>query len=325
MTLNELCTEWIETYQKDNIKRQTYIKYKSIIKNYINPAIGDKEIAEFTRRDIQEFVNKLKQTKGSRTGKCLSPAIVNGTLTVLKLVFGYAVDFELLPSCPTDRVRGAKKAYTNKVKCFTLDEQTLIEKYCYEKNSISWFGILLDLYTGMRIGELLALEWDDIDFETGILHVTKTLYISKDDEEEWKEMIDTPKTRTSYRDIPLPSFILERLVEYKKTANIAKCNRIIVHEDDGRSMQTRIFRWRYNKMLEDLNIRHLSFHTLRHTFATRALESGMDVKTLADILGHANPTITLMVYAHAMNDHKIAAMQLIKPLVNAPNSNINVA
>lgn len=310
MTLTELATEWVETYQRDHIKHQTYIKYKCCIRNYIEPVIGEKDIGEFTRRSIQDYINALKKTNGLHTRKTLSASTVNAVLTTLKLIFSYAVDFDMLPANPTERVRGAKRVAERDLKCFTLEEQRLIEEYCYGKNDAYWFGIVLDLYTGLRMGELLALEWKDVDLDSGVISINKTVYISKDDNGTWKEMTDTPKSRTSCREIPLPAHMVAQLRRLRSCSD----SRRIISRSDGTPLDNKRYRYTYNAMLEELGIRHISFHSLRHTFATRAIESGMDVKTLSEILGHANASITLNIYTHSMPDTKRKAMLLMKPL-----------
>lgn len=312
MTLNELASDWIENYQKEHIKLQTYVRYKSVIRTHIQDTIGNINICDFTKKTIQDFINDVMKSDSGRTNKPLSASSVNMILTTLKLIFGYAVDFDLLPANPTDRVRGAGSEFRNRTKFFTKEEQIYIEKYIYSKNNPEWFGVILVLYTGIRIGELMALEWRDIDLDSGIMAITKTMYSSLNEQGEWEDMIDTPKTRTSYRDIPLPVHILQQLRVLKE---LSKSKRVVAH-NNGDKLETSLFRWRFDKMLNDLHMVHRSFHALRHTFATRAIENGMDVKTLAEILGHANTSVTLNVYAHSSDEHKRIAMNVMKPLVS---------
>ena len=300
MTLNKLCDEWLETYQKDHIKVQTYVRYRCIINNYIRDSIGNKEIKRFDRRSVQEYMTWLKNYQSPRTGHKLASSTVNMCLTVLKMVFGYAVDFEILKSDPTLKVRGATNNKTSKVKCFTVEEQAKIEEYIEGLEGDEQKGIILDLYTGLRIGELMALTWNDIDFDSGILNINKTVYTSLDENGNWRTITDSPKTRTSNREIPLSDDMLLMLMEMKERSN----SEFILSHEDGEPISQRLYRWRFNKMLDDLGIRHLNFHALRHTFATRAIESGMDVKTLSEILGHSNAAVTLNVYTHSMTAHK---------------------
>ena len=130
MTLNELANERIETYQKDHIRRQTYVKYKCILKNYIKNDIGEKELKTITKRDLQIYINDLKTKQRTNSDKIISASTVNTTLTVLKLIFNYACDFDILQNNPTHRVRGAREEKERVIKCFTIDEQIKIEKYC---------------------------------------------------------------------------------------------------------------------------------------------------------------------------------------------------
>jgi integrase len=300
MTVDELFNEWIDCYQKDQIKIQTYVRYKSLYKFNIQPLIGERNIEDLQKREMQVVMNKIKTRTSERTGKPLGYVSVNMCLTLMNMMFEYAVDFDLLEANPCSRVRGISAKDKRKVIAFTKEEQVKIEKFVEETNNDEYFGIILDLYTGLRIGELLALEWGDIDLREGFMCINKTVFTTVNEKGEWRTVIDTPKTRTSNREIPLPDWIIKRLKKLKDKA----ISRMVVCKNDGSRMSTKLYRWRYNEMLEKLEIEPHHFHALRHTFATRALENGMDVRTLADILGHANANVTLNVYAHSMTEHK---------------------
>lgn len=314
MKLIDFLYDWLEHDHKEYVKHQTYIRYRSNIRNYIEGTpIAEKEMTEITRKDMQEFINGMKSLKGAHTGKPLAPGTINNTYVVIQCAFGYAEDYEMIEKNPCTRIRRVPKKVTEQgVKCFTVPEQKKIETFVDTCRNYEYYGFLLDLYTGLRIGELCALTWEDIDFEEGTLTVSKTCYCSQDEDDggKWQLMTDTPKTRTSFRTIPLPDHILEGLKKKKE----AVPGGYVVSMNDGTQMTPWTCRYRYDEMLKKLNIRHINFHGMRHTFATRAIENGMDVRTLSEILGHSNPSITLSVYTHSMNDHKKSMMQMMKRL-----------
>ena len=158
-------------------------------------------------------------------------------------------------------------------------------------------GIILCLYTGLRIGELLALTWNDIDFEKSILSITKTCHDGNENGEHIR-IIDTPKTENSMRQIPLSKTLVKMLKEIKKKS---KCEFVIA--DGEKPVFIRSYQRMFELFLKELKLPHKGFHSLRHTFATRALECGMDVKSLSEILGHKNAMITLNRYAHSLWEH----------------------
>ena len=172
--------------------------------------------------------------------------------------------------------------------------------------------MIISLYTGLRIGELLSLTWDDIDLQKGIIYVSKSCFDSWKNG-EYIKVIDTPKTDSSERIIPIPKQLLARLKVYKKTSsgNYVVCGEHI-HGAPIRSYQKS-----FEILLKELKIPHKGFHALRHTFATRALECGMDIKTLSEILGHKNPATTLKRYAHSMFEHKTEMMNRLGELFYA--------
>ena len=191
------------------------------------------------------------------------------------------------------------------MECFTLAEQKQIEQAILNGKKDKLYGIILCLYSGLRIGELIALQWSDIDFTKGILTVSKSCHDSKDG-----LIIDEPKTATSRRVIPLPKQLLPILKGIKK-----KSDSPFVVSSRGKPVSVRSYQRSFELLLKRLNIPHKGFHSLRHTFATRAIECGMDVKTLSEILGHKNPTVTLNRYAHSLMEHKADMMNRLGKLL----------
>lgn len=304
MTTQNLLTEWLDIYQKEHIKARTYSRYQGLITMHIVPALGDRNISELGRREIQEFLTQQKKDGNMRNGEKLSAASTNMMLSVLNLAFEYACDMEYIEENPCVRVRRTK-AETKKIEAFTVEEQRAIESEIAGSDDRRLHGILLCLYTGLRIGELLGLTWSDVDFVRGVIRITKTVYREKDENGMWQLRVDTPKTKASDRVIPLPEYIVDMLRQDYETAQTP----YVVENKKGERMSTRSYQYMFEKLTERAGVRKLNFHALRHTFATRAIECGMDIKTVADIMGHQNASITLNRYAHCMLDHKIEMMQ----------------
>ena len=172
-------------------------------------------------------------------------------------------------------------------------------RYVLSSEKAKLFGIFLCFYTGLRIGELLALKWTDIDLAEGIITVSRTCYDGKDAYGRTVRLTGKPKTRSSLRTIPLPRQIIPLVRERKKRAS----SPYVVAEGE-KVFNVRSYQATFNCLLSRLKIRHMGFHSLRHTFATRALECGMDVKTLSEVLGHKSPIVTLNRYVHSLTEHK---------------------
>lgn len=289
-------------YVKPTTKIRTYKKYQRQIQLHILPALGEFELNDLTATVLQRFTVDLSE-------KGLSANTVNGIISVLKsslrraLLLGVA-DKEFTAAIV--RPKGREK----QVDCFSKEEQRKIEQFIFEKKKNKLFGVVLCLYTGLRIGELLALTWDDVDLQKGIMTVSKSCHDSWENG-KYVKIIDTPKTDCSVRTIPIPKQLLARVKEHKKSSS---GNYVVI----GKSIhgaQVRSYQKTFEMLLNRLHIAHKGFHSLRHTFATRALECGMDIKTLSEILGHKNPTITLKRYAHSMLEHKTEMMNRLGKLL----------
>lgn len=296
--------KWLELYVKPSVKFRTYQKYESAIRLYILPRLGGYELKEITALKLQEFSVDLAKSGNTRTGKGLAAITIGQTVAIVQKSLKKAVSVEMTDSYHADGIE-IPRAERGKVECFSESEQKRIERYILEKNNPRLYGILITLYSGLRIGELMALEWNDIDMKTGILYVTKTCRDEWDDGIYLKVM-DSPKTPASVRQIPLPKQILPLIRQMKKQSR----SKYVIC---GKTKETplRSYQKTFENILHKLNIPHRGFHSLRHTFATRALERGMDVKTLSEVLGHKNPSVTLNRYVHSLTPHKRAMMNKV--------------
>ncbi len=306
MKTRELLIEWLENYVKERVKIRTYSRYKGIVALHVLPELGEIEAEKIGKREIQTFLIRKRREGNIKSGQQLSAASINLMLTVLNLAFSYGCEMELINRNPCENLHRVPES-SKKVQAFTKDEQRQLERKIAVENDARHIGILICLYTGLRIGELLGLTWEDVDLTRGLLYVDKTVYRARRENGDWEICVDTPKTHSSTRVIPLPSYITKTLISAKTGAKSV----YVVENKKGERMAIRSYQYVFEKLTERAGVRNLNFHALRHTFATRALESGMDVKTLSEIMGHQNVSFTLNCYAHSMIEHKMAMMQKI--------------
>lgn len=298
MKTKEWLNTWLNKYVKHSVKLRTYDRYKYNVEKHINPELGDYELEELSASVLQDFVLKKLEKGNLKTGGPLANNSVIGIVNIIKSALALAVSLEVV-----------EKEYTNKIKlppptekpvnAFEKQEQQILEQYCMNSKKTNHIGIVICLYTGLRIGELLALTWDDIDFENGILNIDKEAYKVKENG-IWRTIIDKPKTKSSIRIIPIPKTLLSKLKEIKKKSKFEH----IISTRENTVVDTRSYQKTYERILNNLHIPYKNFHSLRHTFATRAVEFGIDVKSLAEIMGHKNPTVTLQRYTHSLLSYK---------------------
>ncbi len=300
MLYKEWLDEWLELYVRPSVKERTYEKYRCQAEKYLLPGLGGCELGALTAIRLQKFSASLPD---------LAASTINGVLSLLKSSLKAAVSLGVTDKQFSDTIIRPKPR-GKKVVCFGKGEQKKIEKYILGHHAPHLCGILLTLYTGLRIGELLALTWDDVDLRRGMLTVTKTCYDGWENG-HYRKFFDTAKTQSSERVIPLPRRITAYLREIKRSTE----GEFVVAGKTEYGAQVRTYQRTFEHLLDKLGIAHKGFHALRHTFATRALEMGMDVKTLAEILGHKNPMMTLQRYAHSLMEHKKEMMDKIGRLL----------
>ena len=295
---------WLENYIKPSVKVRTYERYALIIDKHISTDVGKCEISELSALVLQNFITKLLESGNCKTGNGLSANSVNAIISVLQSSLQTAHLIGVANEYTANKIK-RPKLIERPVECFSLKEQKQIEQAVLNSKKDKLFGILLCLYSGLRIGELIALQWSDIDFAKGTLTVSKSCHDGKDG-----LIIDEPKTATSRRTIPLPKQVMPLVKMLKKRSDSD-----FVVSSHGKPVSVRSYQRSFELLLKKLDIPHRGFHSLRHTFATRAIECGMDVKTLSEILGHKNPTVTLNRYAHSLMEHKQDMMNRLGKLL----------
>ena len=308
MKYKDWLSYWLENYIKPTSKKRTFERYFQICDLHIMPSLAEYELEKINVIDLQKLISNLLTNGNHKTGKGLSASFVNTVISVIQNSLRTAHLIGVTTEYVANKIK-RPKTVQKQVDCFTCQEQKKIEKYVLHSAKDKLFGVVLCLYTGLRIGELLAITWGDIDFGKGLLFVSKTCHDGNDGNNHIR-FIDTPKTVNSRRVIPLPKQILPLLKNLKKRSN---CEYIIA--DGDKPVFVRSYQRTFELLLKKLGIAHKGFHSLRHTFATRALECGMDIKTLSELLGHKNATVTLNRYAHSLLEHKTDMMNRLGKLL----------
>jgi len=295
MIVEDWTNKWIDVYIKNSVKYRTYEKYRQVISSHILPSIGQREMDDIKAHDIQRliYVDLLE-------GKGLKGSTVNIVLAVLKSMFQSAEDAEIINRNPCSRVKRVA-VEEKKIKVFTKREQEILEYGVKQDGRCRMYGIIICLYTGLRIGELLALTWSDIDFVHNTITVNKTSAPTG-----IEKGYSTPKTKASVRILPIPPNILPILRVMKKQST---CKWVVEYK--GKQVSERSYQGLFERLQRRLGIQPRGFHALRHTFATRAMECGTDYKTLSELMGHSNAMITINRYAHSLMETKRKAMNRI--------------
>lgn len=291
---------WLQSL-KINVKESTYARYLHLIKSHICPILGKYQISKISTQQIEHFVEqKLHNGRLDKAG-ALSPKTVTDILAIIKSSMEYAKYNNINIVCNLDKLSIKKKDKEMRVLCQT--EQDALVKVLLDDIDLYKFGVLLSLYTGIRIGELCALKWENLCLDTHTLKIRETLQRIQDTNintpAKTKVIITEPKSQCSIRDIPLPDCIVEIAKQFQNTSQS-----FILTGKKDKYIEPRTMQNHFKIYIKKSGIKAANFHSLRHTFATRCVEIGFELKSLSEILGHANVNITLNRYVHSSFDLK---------------------
>lgn len=292
MKISEIIKLW-KNDKKLYVKKSTYSAYLLLIENHINPYFADKE--QITEEDVQKFV--LTELR-----KGLSQKSIKDIIIVLKMILKFAVKQKLLAYNEIE-IKFPTVGEKTDLEVLNKNDHKKIINYLQENFTFKNLGIYICLSTGMRIGEICGLLWSDIDVESGIIKVRRTvqrIYVIDGETRHTEILIDTPKTKNSIRDIPMTTELYKIIKPLKKVVN----NDFYVITNEAKPTEPRTYRNYYERLIKRLGIPKLKFHGLRHSFATRCIESKCDYKTVSVILGHSNISTTLNLYVHPNMEQK---------------------
>ena len=293
-----LCGRWLSDIQI-TVKESTYTRYERTVRKYLNPLLGSVQLCKLEQAQLNRIPDQLLKGGGLRK-ESLAPKTVCDIISVLKSIirFGNALHYFALN--PNEIKYPSKKKPD--ISILSEVNRTRIESQIIHSEDTVSLGILFALFTGVRIGELCGLQWNDIDFTTGIVSIHRTVERIADLDpltvKKTKVVVSEPKTASSIRSIPLPRFLLEYLLKFRgadSTYLLTGCEWYC---------EPHLFYMRYKRYMKDMGMEQYTFHALRHTFATRCVELGFDTKSLSEILGHSNITTTLSIYVHPTLEQK---------------------
>lgn len=299
-TFKQVALLWLDAKRK-TVKHSTYCAYLLTVNVHLLPRFGaQKSVKE---ADVQQFAfDQLTSGHARKT--------VRDTVAVLKQIVKFGSKRNLFPYDVWEVVYPTETS-DRRIPMLTLPQQRTLMVYLLEHVSPRSIGVLLALQTGMRIGEVCALKWDDVDFGQRIINICRTSGSVYNIERRAVENLESvPKTRNSYREIPISAPLYRALRQVRKQTGSTYVTGGMTHP-----VSTRNYRDYYNRLMKRLGLPHVVFHGLRHTFASRCIESRCDVKTVSALLGHSNVATTLNLYVHpTLGQKKRAVEQMNKML-----------
>ena len=285
-TIREIAAAWKE-YKRPYVKQSTMAAYVLILENHILPTFGEDN--SLPEQSVQAFVlHKIESG--------LSTKSVKDILIVLKMVMKFGVKKEWMTYYEWD-IKYPPSSENKVLDVLSVTNHRKILNHIQSHFTFMGLGIYISLSTGLRIGEICALKWSDINVTDGILTVNRTIeriYIIEGEKKHTELVINTPKTKNSCREIPMNKELLGMLKPLKKVVN----DDYYILTNDERPTEPRTYRNYYKRLMEKLDIPKLKYHGLRHSFATRCIEVGCDYKTVSVLLGHSNISTTLNLYVH---------------------------
>lgn len=328
ITVGEWMDRWLEKYAKPTVKLSTYCSYEQLIRSHVKPQIGSRYMSTLTGENLQDFFNERREQGNVKKEGGLSTKTLTNLRNMMHLAFGQAVKNKLLAENLVEGVR-LPKAKKHEMRVLDREEQTRLVLAARRAPEPAAFGIIFDLFTGLRIGELCGLRWENVDMEGRSFKVceTRNRLPNFDDSIETSTSVatvKTTKTDNSRRTVFIMDGLYQDFLDYqiiqlslKKQHSGYNPDGYVFCQENGQPYEPRTYQDLFKRCVRQAGIPDANFHSLRHTFATRALEQGMDVVTLSRLLGHATPSITLDKYGHALDDHKRTSVEKLGGVYSA--------
>ncbi|MDR3319168.1 MAG: site-specific integrase [Clostridiales bacterium] len=299
LTISRYLERWLETAIRGNVQPTTYGIYRGHINKHIVPVIGELLLSELRKEQLQRFAADML------TGGLLSGGSVRAIMKMLRAALEEAVSWGYIGRNPCAGLKLPKEE-RSEASAFTRNEQERLEAAIANSDDDRDIGVLLMLYTGLRLGEAVGLKWEYIDFDKKQLRIVSCIKrIPNLDKTYSKTIIKEvrPKTTNSKRAVFIPDFLFALLAEKRGKSNSA----YVLSMPDGRFIEPRTMQFIYKRLLEKAGVPYRKLHSTRHSYAVRALEEGISVKTVSENLGHATAAVTLTFYAHSLEEHKLDA------------------
>lgn len=298
-TFEELLDYWLEFNNSKN-KQTTQNKYEFLIEKHIKPEIGDIKLNKISSAIINKFIDAKTQYLSNSYVRTMAIIMKSALELGMKEQFVFIANLDIhLP-----------KANKHELQILSVTEQNSLEEYILNHLDFTALGIYISLYAGLRIGEVCALKWSDIDFENKVIKVRSTVIRVKSIDGKNYDEIGIAKTDASIRDIPIFNKLFIPLLKMKKLSK----SPFVISTKMG-FVNKRTFEYRYHKIMKSAGVTDVNFHALRHSFATRCIECGVDVKSLSEILGHSNVSVTLNTYVHSSMELKKIQIEKLNNLI----------
>lgn len=294
-SFGQWANQWLSGWMIDQLKESTYSSYQNKLVQHVFPCIGEIPLQQLSCVQLEELVAGMQ--------KKLAPSSIQIVFRIVKSCLKTAKDKGLIYINPADGVRLPKSQKKQVPALNKMQHKMVLDE---SKKDPKLLPILIAVETGLRIGEISALKWSDIDFEKKLLHVSKTkqrITSSSDIDNKTKIIETTPKTLKAYRSIPLTNTLFLALSEAKEISN---CQHVV--EVNGRGIEPRTISYRFAKLKDKLGLIGFVFHSLRHTFATRCVELGINIATISALLGHSSTKMTLDIYTSSFIEDQKNAM-----------------
>lgn len=295
-TFSEIVKLW-KADKKQYIKKSSFSAYTLLIENHLLPVFKNKN--HLNEAEVQAFVfQKLEQGLSQKT--------IKDILIVLKMVLKFGAKNKWIEYQPFD-IQFPTEREKQTIEVLSRTHQKKVMQYIQEHFTFRNLGVYICLCSGMRIGEICALTWEDVDTDSGVIKIRRTIqriYTIDEGGRKTELILDTPKTTNSIREIPMSRDLLRMLKPIKKIVN----STFFVLTNDAKPTEPRTYRTYYKNLMKELGMPELKFHGLRHSFATRCIESKCDYKTVSVLLGHSNISTTLNLYVHPNLEQKKKAI-----------------